>query len=80
MGFGLVMGFIEHLQIVTASITIALLLIYTFYNSLQQALSLLNLLHLQRLWSLSGFQRRSSFSFHVHVITGWRLSHNKLNS
>jgi hypothetical protein len=71
----LVIGFTEHLQIITTS-TIGMSLIHTLYNSLQQALRLLSLLYLHRLSPGNGFQRRSFIGFRVHVLTGRRLSHN----
>jgi hypothetical protein len=50
MGFGLVTGFIEHLQIVTT--TIAVSLIRTLSRSIQHVLSLLSLLQLHQLFSV----------------------------
>jgi hypothetical protein len=47
MGFGLIIGFIEHLQIVT-QVTIALSLSHTLCSSLQHLLILLSLLFLQQ--------------------------------
>jgi hypothetical protein len=72
-GFGLVIGFIEQLQIVTT----ALSLIHTLCSSLKHALSFLSLLCLHRLSPGNGSQRRRSLSFRVHVLTCWRMSHKK---
>jgi hypothetical protein len=69
----LVIRFIDHLQKVTTS---NYRLIHTLCSSLQHALSLLSLLYLHRLSPGKGPQRRSFFSFHMHVFTGRRLSHN----
>jgi hypothetical protein len=80
MAFGLVIGFIEHLQIVTTSNYNAIANSLTIYYSLQHALSLLSLKHLYRPSPGNGFHRRSFFRFRVHVFTGRQLSHNSLNS
>jgi hypothetical protein len=74
-GFGLVIGFIEHLHKVTTMLS----LIHTLYNSLQHILRLLSVLSLRQL-SGNGFQSCRSPSLRVHVLTGRRLSHNSLNS
>jgi hypothetical protein len=50
-------------------------LIHTPNSSLQHILSLLSALLFHKL-SGNGFQCRRFLNFHVHVLTGWRLSHN----
>jgi hypothetical protein len=52
--------------------------IYTHYNSLQHAVSLLSLLYLNWLLPGNSFQCHSFLSFHVHILTGRQLSHNSL--
>jgi hypothetical protein len=73
-GFGLIIEFIEHLQIVSTSNS-APSLIRARCNSLQQALSLFGQLCLYRLPG-NGFQRRSSLSFLLHDLACCHLSHN----
>jgi hypothetical protein len=77
-GFGLVIGFTEHLQIVITSNYNAIANSHTLYSSLKQALNLLSLLYLLWLSPGNGFQRRIFLNFRVHVLTGRRLSHNSL--
>jgi hypothetical protein len=79
MGFGLVIRFTEHLQIVLTSNYSGIANSHTL-RSLQQALCLLSLVYLHRLSPGNGFQRRSFLSFRVHVLTGRQMSHNSLNS
>jgi hypothetical protein len=67
MGFGLVIGFTEHLQIVTKSNYSAII-----SSSLRDVLSLLSLLCVRRL-SGNGFQLLCS---RLHDLAGCRLSHN----
>jgi hypothetical protein len=55
-------------------VSITLLLIHTIYNSLQHALIRLNILYRHRLSPGNGFERRSFFTFRVHVHTDRRLS------
>jgi hypothetical protein len=69
----LVIGFIEHLEIVTTTLS----LIHTLYGSLQHARSLFILLCLHRLPG-NGFQSCSFFSFRIHVLTGRRLTFRPL--
>jgi hypothetical protein len=74
-GFGLVIGFIEHLQIVITSNYSAIANSHTL-QFITALISLLSLLYLHRLSPGNGFQRCSFLSFCVHVLTGRRLSHN----
>jgi hypothetical protein len=69
MGFGLVIGCTEHLQIAATNNYSAITNSHALYNSLQHALSLLSLLCLHRLSHGNGFQHRGFFSFRVHVLT-----------
>jgi hypothetical protein len=57
-GLGLVIGFIDNLQIVAIIITIVLSLIRIIYNSLRHALSLFSLRCLQQSLLGNGFQRQ----------------------
>jgi hypothetical protein len=63
-GFGLVIGFIEHLRN-WVQVRRALSLIHTLCSSLQHVLSLLSLLCLHQALSGSGFQTRISINFRV---------------
>jgi hypothetical protein len=56
MGFGLVIGFTEHFQIVTTSKCSAVTNTHTLYNSLQHTLSLFSLLCLHQSLFSNGFQ------------------------
>jgi hypothetical protein len=67
-GFGFVIGFIEHLQIVT-KVNIPLSLIHTFCSSLHYVLSLLSLLRLHKSLSGNGFQLLKFLNFRVHGFT-----------
>jgi hypothetical protein len=58
MGFGLIIGFIEHLQI-ELQVTIALSLIHTLCSSLQDVLNPFSLLYRHRMPPGNGFQRRT---------------------
>jgi hypothetical protein len=67
MGFGLVIGFIEHFKIITTTTT-ALSLIHALCSSLQHVLRLLSLfsltVSLQRILTMSS----------AYVLTGWQIS------
>jgi hypothetical protein len=70
MGFGLIIGFIEHLQFVTTSKYNAVA------NSLYHVAShVFSLLYLHRLSPGNGLQRRSFLSVRVRVLTGLQLFH-----
>jgi hypothetical protein len=71
-GFGLVIGFIGLLKLVTTIIEItALLLIHRLYSSPQHALSLLSLLCFHRLSPGNCSQRRSFLRFRVPRLRYW---------
>jgi hypothetical protein len=59
---------------------VTLAIIHALYNSLEHTLYLFSLLCLHRLWPGNGFQRCSFLNFHVHALTGRRLSPNQLNT
>jgi ABC-type uncharacterized transport system permease subunit len=73
MGFGLVIGFIEYLQIVTTSNHSAIANTQ-LCNSLQHILSLLSLLCLHYL--LPGDGSNNVLCFCAHIPTDWGLSHS----
>jgi hypothetical protein len=73
--FGLVIGFNEHLQIVTTSNYSAI------PNSHTQQVNTVHAKSSQSAVSSPvivcyGFQHCTSLNFHVHVFTGWKLPHN----
>jgi hypothetical protein len=75
MGFGLIIGFTEHLQIVTTSNYSAIANSHTLQltsactKSSQSTVS-------SPVVAGNGSQHHSFLSFCVHVLTGWQLSHN----
>jgi hypothetical protein len=70
MVFGLVIEFIEQLQVVTTSNYIAIANSHTHSSSLQHVLSLLSLLCLHQSLSGNGFEGCRSLNFHFHVLRG----------
>jgi hypothetical protein len=76
MGFGLVMGFTEHFQLITTNNYNTLTSLHTLQITTVHVRSqpLVPSLAIARLQSSLGIARLwVFFSFYTHVLTGWRL-------